>query len=81
MTKNALAYPPGPRGPEDDTPGPHIGMSLEQARFVGHYIDTIDGARSVAIEERGDAYLEVTLFDRDGQEIERRTVFPIENRL
>ncbi len=81
MNDDTPDYPPGPRGPEDPTPGPRLSMSREQARFIGLYVGGVDGASSVDIESRGAGYLQLTVFDKEGVEIEERTVFPIENRL
>lgn len=81
MSADVPDYPPGPRGPEDAEPGPRVTLTAEQARFLGRYIEQLDRASAVQIEERGAGYSELTVFDPEGAVIEERLVFPTGNQL
>jgi len=69
-------YPPGPRGPEDAESGVRVSMSRDQFEFAAREVAKVPEATSVRFEERGAAYLELTL-SREGTELHRAMVFPI----
>jgi hypothetical protein len=74
-------YPPGARGPEENVSGRRLSMTCDQIRFIGEFVTEVDGASSVDVEERGPNWFEVTVFGKEGQEIAKRTVFPVGNWL
>jgi hypothetical protein len=62
-------FPPGPRGPEEsNVPGPKIKLTPEQARTV---LDLAERCSYIWVEDRGDSYLKVTMFDPEGGQQER----------
>jgi hypothetical protein len=81
MSDDIPDFPPGPRGPEDPEPGPRLGFSAEQARYIGLYVREVDGASSVEIEDRGAGYFKLTIFDKEGVAIDEKRVHPHANRL
>lgn len=66
-------FPPGPKGPEDPEPGPTVTLSRKQAAAVAKIAATCS---AVQVEDRGAAYKEVTRYGIEGEELDRRTVFP-----
>jgi hypothetical protein len=68
-------------GPESSPDGPLVQMSAVQLRFIELWVAQHTGRAGVSIEERGQGYLEVVVWDKSNVELARRTVFPTGNEL
>jgi hypothetical protein len=56
-------------------------MTGEQLRFIELWVAQHPGRAGVSIEERGQGYLEVVVWDKTNVDLARRTVFPTGNEL
>lgn len=59
-------FPPGPQGPEDDTPGAQLLLSTQQIEDLAAFART-HSYSTVVLEDRGAAYVEARLLDAEGR--------------